>query len=56
MEERFGELVKRSANGCLPIQTITEVLQRLVAEDISIRNMRLILEALVEWGARKKKM
>jgi type III secretion protein V len=30
------------------------VLQRLVSEDISIRNLRAILEALVEWGQKEK--
>jgi len=29
-------------------------MQRLVAEEISIRDMRTILEALVEWGQREK--
>ena len=53
MEERFGELVKETQR-VLPIHTITEVMQRLVAEDISIRNMRLILESLVEWGQKEK--
>lgn len=53
MEERFGELVKETQR-VLPIHTITEVLQRLVAEDVSIRNMRLVLESLVEWGQKEK--
>jgi type III secretion protein V len=29
-------------------------MQRLVSEDISIRNLRAILEALVEWGQKEK--
>lgn len=33
---------------------MTEILQRLVGEDISIRNMRSILEAMVEWGQKEK--
>ncbi len=53
MEKNFGELV-REATRALPVTTITDVLQRLVSEDISIRDMRTILEALVEWGQREK--
>jgi len=53
MQKNFLELV-REATRILPIITITDVLQRLVAEEISIRDMRTILEALVEWGQREK--
>ncbi len=53
MDERYGELVKETQR-ILPIHVITEVLQRLVSEDVSIRNMRLILESLVEWGQKEK--
>ncbi|MEL7389575.1 MAG: FHIPEP family type III secretion protein, partial [Pseudomonadota bacterium] len=53
MEKNYGELV-REATRALPITTITDVLQRLVSEEISIRDMRTILEALVEWGQREK--
>jgi type III secretion protein V len=53
MQKSFGELV-REATRVLPIISITDVMQRLVAEEISIRDMRTILEALVEWGQREK--
>ncbi|MDG9672080.1 type III secretion system export apparatus subunit SctV [Hahella sp. CR1] len=53
MEGRYGELVKE-VQRLLPIQKITEILQRLVSEDISIRNLRSILEALAEWGQKEK--
>lgn len=53
MEISFPELTKE-VQRILPIHTISEVLQRLVSEDISIRNMRLIMEALVEWGQKEK--
>ena len=53
MQKNFGELV-REATRVLPTITITDVLQRLVSEEISIRDMRTILEALVEWGQREK--
>ncbi|MEM8796790.1 MAG: type III secretion system export apparatus subunit SctV [Pseudomonadota bacterium] len=53
MEKNYAELV-REATRALPATTITDVLQRLVSEEISIRDMRTILEALVEWGQREK--
>jgi type III secretion protein V len=53
MEANFKELV-REVTRALPIITIADVLQRLVSEEISIRDMRTILEALVEWGQREK--
>lgn len=53
MEGSYGELVKE-AQRIIPLQRMTEILQRLVGEDISIRNMRAILEAMVEWGQKEK--
>jgi len=53
MEGSFPELVKE-AQRLLPLQKITEIFQRLVSEDISIRNLRTILESLVEWGQKEK--
>lgn len=53
MEERFPDLTKEVLR-VMPIQKIAEILQRLVAEDISIRNLRAVLEALVEWGQKEK--
>lgn len=53
METNFAELV-REVTRTLPVITIADVLQRMVSEDISIRDMRTILEALVEWGQREK--
>ena len=38
----------------LPVHTIADIFRRLVAENVSIRNMRLILEGLVEWGQKEK--
>ncbi|MGB3068121.1 MAG: type III secretion system export apparatus subunit SctV [Ottowia sp.] len=53
MEARFPDLVKESTR-VLPIQKIAEILQRLVSEDISVRNLRAILESLIEWGQKEK--
>jgi type III secretion protein V len=38
----------------LPLQRVAEVLRRLVAESVSIRNLRDILEGLAEAGQRDK--
>lgn len=53
METSFGELVKE-VQRLLPLQKIAEILQRLVSESISIRNLRSVLEALLEWGQKEK--
>ncbi|WP_302174072.1 type III secretion system export apparatus subunit SctV [uncultured Hydrogenophaga sp.] len=52
-EARFPELVKEVVR-VMPVNKIAEILQRLVSEDISIRNIRTVLEALVEWGQKEK--
>ncbi|MEJ2668719.1 MAG: type III secretion system export apparatus subunit SctV [Gammaproteobacteria bacterium] len=53
MEDKYSELVKE-VQRMLPIQKVAEIFQRLVSEDISIRNLRKILEALVEWAQKEK--
>jgi type III secretion protein V len=53
MEQRFPDLVKEAVR-IMPMQKIGEILQRLVSEDISVRDLRTILEALVEWGQKEK--
>ncbi len=53
MEADFPEIVKE-VQRVLPLQKITEVLQRLVQEDVSIRNLRAVLQALIDWGQKEK--
>ncbi|WP_305883672.1 type III secretion system export apparatus subunit SctV [Alsobacter ponti] len=53
MQKTFPDLVKEVTR-VLPVIAIADVLQRLVAEDVSVRDMRTVLEALVEWGQREK--
>lgn len=53
MEKDYKELVKE-VQRVLPIQKITEVLKRLVSEDVSIRNLRAIFEALIDWAPKEK--
>lgn len=53
MEATFPEIV-REVQRVLPIQKIAEVFQRMVQEDISIRNLRTLLQALIDWGQKEK--
>ncbi len=49
----FQDLIKELLR-MLPLNKITEVLQRLIAEDISVRNFKVILDAILEWAQREK--
>ncbi|MDB6454412.1 type III secretion system export apparatus subunit SctV [Falsirhodobacter sp. 20TX0035] len=51
MEAEYGELV-REMNRVVPLNRLSDILRRLVEEDVPIANMRAILEALIEWAPR----
>lgn len=53
IEKRFPELLKE-VHRHVPIQRVAEVLQRLQREGVSIRNLKMILETLAQWGQREK--
>lgn len=53
LESKFPDLVKEAYRHAT-VQRISEVLQRLVQEKISIRNMKMVLEALAQWAPREK--
>jgi type III secretion protein V len=53
MEDRAPDLV-REATRLLPIQRLSDIFQRLVSEQISIRDLRGILEAVIEWAPKEK--
>lgn len=53
MEERAPDLV-REATRLLPIQRLSDIFQRLVSEQVSIRDLRGILEAVIEWAPKEK--
>jgi type III secretion protein V len=53
MEGRYAEVVKE-VQRVLPVPKIAEILQRLVQEEISVRNLRTILQSLIEWGQKEK--
>ncbi|QBC42547.1 EscV/YscV/HrcV family type III secretion system export apparatus protein [Iodobacter fluviatilis] len=53
LEEKYPDLLKEVLRHAT-VQRISEVLQRLLSERISIRNMKLIMEALAHWAPREK--
>lgn len=53
MEERAPDLV-HEVTRLLPLQRIGDLFKRLVQEQISIRDLRTILEAIVVWAPKEK--
>lgn len=53
MESEYPDLVKE-VNRILPVQTIAEILRRMVQERVSIRDLRQILGSMIEWGGKEK--
>lgn len=53
LESTHPDLVKEMQR-VVSIPKITEIMQRLVSESISIRDMKTVAEALIEWGQREK--
>ncbi|WP_048696923.1 EscV/YscV/HrcV family type III secretion system export apparatus protein [Erwinia piriflorinigrans] len=53
LEKKYPDLLKECYRNNT-VQRITEVFQRLLQERISIRNMRLVLEGLVQWAPKEK--
>ncbi|NGX47252.1 MAG: Invasion protein InvA [Chlamydiae bacterium] len=53
IEKSFPDLVKEVTR-LVPLQKLTEILRRLVQEQISIKDLRTILESLSEWAQTEK--
>lgn len=53
LEKKYPELLKETYRHA-SVQKISEVLQRLLLERISVRNMKLILESLAKWAPKEK--
>ncbi len=49
----YQELIKELLR-IIPLNKITEIFQRLVSENISIRNFKVILDAMLEWSQKEK--
>jgi type III secretion protein V len=53
VEGSFGDLVKEVLR-TTSVPNIAEVLRRLLDEGISVRNTRLVLEAVAQWGEKEQ--
>lgn len=53
LDSKYPELLKECYRHAT-VQKVTEVFQRLLMEKISIRNMKLIIEILVQWVPKEK--
>lgn len=53
VEKSFPDLVKEVTR-LVPLQKLTEILKRLVQEQISIKDLRTVLESLSEWAQTEK--
>lgn len=53
LEKSFPDLVKEVTR-LIPLQRLTEIFRRLVQEQVSIRDLRTIMEALSEWAQTEK--
>ena len=50
LEQAFPALVKEVVPKAVSIFQLTDILRRLVEEEISVRDLRSVLQALAEWG------
>ena len=53
MEKSFPDLVKEVTR-LIPLQKLTDIFKRLTQEQISIKDLRTVLEALAEWAQTEK--
>lgn len=53
LERQYPDLLKEVYR-YVTVQKISEVLQRLIGERISVRNMKLVMETLAHWASREK--
>jgi type III secretion protein V len=53
MERKFPELLKETYRNA-PVQRIAQILQRLLAENVSVRNLKVVLEAIAQWAPKER--
>ena len=53
IEKSFPDLVKEVSR-LVPLQKLTDIFRRLIQEQVSIKDLRTILEALSEWAQAEK--
>lgn len=52
-EAHFPELVREATRIC-PVLIVTDILRQLVEDQVSVANMRQILDTLLEWSGREQ--
>jgi len=50
LKQYYPTLVEETIPKPISLQTLTEILRRLVEEEVSIRDLKIILQTLCEWG------
>lgn len=53
MEKSFPDLIKEVTR-LIPLQKMTDIFKRLIQEQISVKDLRTIMEALAEWSQSEK--
>lgn len=53
MEKSFPDLIKEVTR-LIPLQKLTDIFKRLIQEQISVKDLRTVMEALSEWGQSEK--
>jgi type III secretion protein V len=53
MEKSFPDLIKEVTR-LIPLQKMTDIFKRLIQEQVSVKDLRTILEALCEWAQSEK--
>ncbi|MGI9435284.1 MAG: type III secretion system export apparatus subunit SctV [Geminicoccaceae bacterium] len=52
-DSAYGDLV-REAQKVVPLQKMADIFRRLLDEGVPIRNLRIVLDALIEWGSKEQ--
>ncbi len=53
MEKSFPDLVKEVTR-LIPLQKLTDIFKRLIQEQVSVKDLRTIMESLAEWAQTEK--
>lgn len=53
MGDQFGEQIKELER-VMPVTKVVDVFQRLLSESVSVKNIRSILNSLIDWGQRER--
>ncbi len=53
MEKSYPDLIKEVTR-LIPLQKMTDIFKRLIQEQVSVKDLRTILEALAEWAQTEK--